>query len=137
MGATETITITSAAKVRTTLRYHYPGGFDVVFDAIGAIDTISLDIDLLGLIGPQVVVRLSSSGSVLAILALYLAMSNQRILESNYGSFDSRNRHSTHHLTSTKWSHRGWSTDHVVRRLWTLKVGWRTLQIVERYANCL
>jgi S-(hydroxymethyl)glutathione dehydrogenase/alcohol dehydrogenase len=87
MGATETIGVASD-EAWATLRSRYLDGFDTVFDAVGTISTMSKGMGLLGLAGSLVIVGLSPSGSILPIDPLSLAMSNQRILGSNYGSID-------------------------------------------------
>lgn len=82
------VTHGGADTVEEALTKAYPEGFDVVVDAVGSIATLEMGLRLLGPGGALVIVGLTPEGSVLHVDPLVLAMSNQRILGSNYGSID-------------------------------------------------
>jgi len=86
LGATSTHETDN--EILNQLAVHYPGGFDAVFDAVGSINTMEMGLKLLAPAGSLVIVGLTPVGSRLMVDPLALAMANQRILGSNYGSID-------------------------------------------------
>ncbi|MCI2976173.1 MAG: alcohol dehydrogenase catalytic domain-containing protein [Ferrimicrobium sp.] len=86
LGATSTHETDNA--ILSHLADQYPGGFDAVFDAVGSITTMEMGLKLLAPAGSLVIIGLTRAGSRLTVDPLALAMNNQRILGSNYGSID-------------------------------------------------
>jgi S-(hydroxymethyl)glutathione dehydrogenase/alcohol dehydrogenase len=86
LGATSTHE--TGNEILDQLAAHYPGGFDAVFDGVGSINTMEMGLKLLAPAGSLVIVGLTPVGSRLMVDPLALAMANQRILGSSYGSID-------------------------------------------------
>jgi S-(hydroxymethyl)glutathione dehydrogenase / alcohol dehydrogenase len=86
-GATDVIDSSALDPVQSLLEL-LPDGVDYVFDAVGAIATIELSLDMLALGGTTVVVGLPPVGSTARFDPLKLAESEQRIIGCNYGSID-------------------------------------------------
>lgn len=85
MGATDELIVDSANPVEA-LRSLITDGADYVFDAIGMTKTTEQAIEMLSLGGAAVIVGLAPSGARASFEPLNLAVSDQRILGSNYGS---------------------------------------------------